>query len=129
MANEAVFPNLGKYFGDGDALGYAYLATSIYTHNRTAALLAKYYSLGAELDEYSDIVEISHERTLGEWLTFAEDQSRRNIAMLQESGIDATACARCTPSRGSRPAATWRSSSKGWSSSGRPTPTPACCAV
>jgi hypothetical protein len=93
VANEVVFPNLATYFGDGDALGYAYLATSIYTHNRTAALLAKYYSLGAELDEYSDVVEISHERTLGEWLTFAEDQSRRNIAMLQESGIDATACA------------------------------------
>ena len=32
-------------------------------------------------------------RVLCEWLTYAEDQSRRNIALLQESGIDATACA------------------------------------
>ncbi len=93
VANEVIVPNMGRYFGDGDALGFAYLATSIYTHNRTAALLAKYYSLGAKLDEHSHVVELPHERTLGEWLTFAEDQSRRNIAMLQESGIDATACA------------------------------------
>ncbi len=93
IADEAVMPNLAKFFGDGEALGYAYLATSIYTHTRAAGLLAKHYSLGAELDEYSQVVSLAHERTLGEWLTYAEDQTRRNIAMLQESGVDATACA------------------------------------
>jgi hypothetical protein len=28
-----------------------------------------------------------------QWLAYAEDQSRRNIALLQDSGVDATACA------------------------------------
>ena len=88
-----VFPRLRDYFGEGDALGYAYLSTSIYVHTRTAGLLAKHYSLGAELNDFGAVVKMSKERTLGEWLTFAEDQSRRNISLLQERGIAATPCA------------------------------------
>ena len=38
-------------------------------------------------------VGVSRERTLAEWLTFAEDQTRRNIALLQEHGVDASPCA------------------------------------
>ncbi len=87
-----VFPRLGEYFGDGDALGYASLATSLYSHTRAAGLLAKYYSLGAELDENAQVVGVPRERTLGEWLSFAEDQSRRNIAALQSIGIDGAHC-------------------------------------
>lgn len=93
VGSEGVFPNLSKYFGDGEAMLYADLAASVYRHTRTAGLLAKHYSLAADLDEYAEVVSIPHERVLGQWLTYAEDQSRRNIGMLQDSGVDATACA------------------------------------
>lgn len=92
-ANEYAFARLGEHFGDGDAAGYAYLAASIYTHVRTAGLLAKYYSLGANIDDESRVIAVSKERTLGDWLTFADDQCRRNIGALQRGGVDATACA------------------------------------
>lgn len=92
-SEQYVFPELSTYFGEGDALGYAFLATSLYTHTRAAGLLAKYYSLDAELNEAGYVVGLKRERTLAEWLTFAEDQTRRNIALLQENGVDASPCA------------------------------------
>jgi len=92
-AEKFVFPELQRYFGEGDALGYAYLSTSLYTHTRAAGLLAKYYSLGAEMNDSGFVVGLSRERTLAEWLTFAEDQTRRNIALLQQQGVDASPCA------------------------------------
>ena len=91
-AREFVFPQLSQYFGEGDALGYAYLATSLYTHTRAAGLLAKYYSLQAELED-GYVVGLSREKTLAEWLTFADGQARRDIALLQENGVDASPCA------------------------------------
>ncbi len=92
-AEEFVFPNLSEFFGDGDALGYAYLATSMYTHTRSAGLLTKYYSLDAELNDGGYVVGLSRQRTLAEWLTFADDQTRRDIALLQDHDIDASATA------------------------------------
>jgi hypothetical protein len=62
----------------------------MYTHTRAAGLLAKYYSHGAELDDNAQVTKLSRERTLAEWLTYAEDQSRRDIASLQAAGVDAT---------------------------------------
>jgi uncharacterized protein len=89
-AEEHVFPNLSEFFGDGDALGYAYLSTSMYTHTRAAGLLAKYYSLDAQLNDAGYVVSLNRQRTLAEWLTFADDQTRRNIALLQDHGVDAS---------------------------------------
>jgi len=90
---ENVYPNLQTYFEDGDAYGYALLASSMYTHTRAAGLIAKYYALNVELDDSGTVVKMSGERTLAQWLTFAEDQSRRQIGLLQSHGIDATPCA------------------------------------
>ena len=92
-AEQYVFPELSRYFGDGDALGYAYLSTSLYTHIRAAGLLAKYYSLDAELNDSGYVVGVGRKRTLAEWLTFSEDQARRSIALLQDNGVDASPCA------------------------------------
>jgi hypothetical protein len=92
-AEQYVFPELSHYFGDGDALGYAYLATSLYTHIRAAGLLAKYYSLDAELNDSGYVIGVGRQRTLAEWLTFSEDQARRSIALLQDNGVDASPCA------------------------------------
>jgi uncharacterized protein len=93
VAQEKIFPKLSEYLGEGtDAVGYAYFSSNLYIHTRAAGLLAKYYSLGAVLDDNNNVVSITKERTLGEWLTFAEDNSRRNLARLKSAGIDATPC-------------------------------------
>jgi hypothetical protein len=89
-AEHLVFPELGNYFGDSDAWGYAFLATSMYTHTRAAGLLAKYVSLDAELNDDGFVIGLKRERLLADWLTYSEDQTRRNIALLQESGVDAS---------------------------------------
>ncbi len=91
-ASESIFPRLHDYFGEGDAYTYAYLSTSLYVHTRAASLLAKYYSLGAELDDEANIVAIAREGVLADWLQFAADQTRRDIATLNSQGIDATPC-------------------------------------
>ena len=87
-----VQPQLSKYFGKGPALGYAYLATSLYLHRNAAGMVAKYYSLSAKLEDFK-IVGVRSEGTLNDWLRFTEDQSRRNIAALKARGIDPTSCA------------------------------------
>jgi hypothetical protein len=91
-ANEKVIPRLAEYFGEGDAVGYAYLGASIFVHTRAAGLLAKYYSLDAEVDDYGTVTKISRESLLRQWLTFAEDQTQRDIASLQAVGINGIAC-------------------------------------
>jgi hypothetical protein len=93
IAQSEILPNLETILGEGDAANYAYLAMNIYTHTRTAGLLAKYYALGAEVNEFGAVTRIGRERTLSEMLTYADDQSRRNIALLQDAGVSATVCA------------------------------------
>jgi uncharacterized protein len=92
VAVENVFPKLNEYFGDGPAFGYGSFSTNLYLQTRSAGLLAKYYSLEVVVDEDTGAVSMSKERTLGEWLTFAEDNSRRNIARLKSAGIESAPC-------------------------------------
>jgi uncharacterized protein len=72
---------------------YALLAASLSLHSRTAMLLGKYYSLGVEHDDDYNIVRVTNEAALTDWLEESEDQARRSIGMLVESGVDATTCA------------------------------------
>lgn len=92
IAHDKMVPRLEAYFGEGEAVGYAYLGASMFIHNRAAGLLAKYYSLDAEVDEDGVIAKVGRERMLRAWLTFAEDQTQRNIAGLQQMGINGIAC-------------------------------------
>jgi hypothetical protein len=72
---------------------YALLAASLSLHSRTAMLLGKYYSLGVEHDDDYNIIRVTNEAALTDWLEESEDQARRSIGMLMESGVDATTCA------------------------------------
>ncbi|MCC7085810.1 MAG: hypothetical protein IT427_12480 [Pirellulales bacterium] len=92
IASESVFPQLTQYLGEGEASGYCWLAANLYVHTRAAGLLAKYYSLGLSYDDEGNLSGLTKERTLNDWLAFAEDQSRRNIVRLKSCGIDATPC-------------------------------------
>jgi len=87
-----VIPNLSKYFGEGKQFEYASLAAAVAMHTRTSMLIAKYYSLGVELDANYNLVGLKNERALGDWLDDSKDQARRAIAELDRSKIDPTTC-------------------------------------
>lgn len=82
---------LNDYFGESTARGYAELAMSISMYLQESTLLAKYYSLSAEMDEEMEISGVKSEGTLNDWLEFSEDQTRRNLGALARRGINPTA--------------------------------------
>ncbi|MCA9041320.1 MAG: hypothetical protein KDA65_13285, partial [Planctomycetaceae bacterium] len=92
-AQTDVLPNLEKYFGTGPQFAYATLAGSIYVHLRSSMLIAKYYSLNAELNDEMMIIGVGREQALNEWLNASEEQARRNIMLLSRYGIDTATCA------------------------------------
>ena len=88
-----VFPQLEKHFGDNpQQLRFARLAAAIAFHTRSAMLIAKYYSLGAELDEEFSIVGLNREAAFSDWIDDSQDQARRAIGALVNSKIDHTTC-------------------------------------
>ena len=57
------------------------LGNSVSNYGQSASLVAKYYSLGAQLDENGDVVEIERERALADMLDLADQRAREAIAM------------------------------------------------
>ncbi len=57
------------------------LGNSISNYGQSASLVAKYYSLGAQLDENGDVVEIQRERALADMLDLADQRAREAIAL------------------------------------------------
>lgn len=86
--DKAVLPKLRNYFGEGDALVYANLATGLAVYPRSAAAIGKYYSLSAELDDTRQVVGIGKEQTFHDWLDILQDRTRRSIGFLQARGLD-----------------------------------------
>jgi hypothetical protein len=87
-----IYPQLSRYFGEGPQLAYARLAAGMGFHQRSALLIAKYYSLGLELDEDLNVVGVTNEPGLNDWLDDSEDQARRAIGALVAANIDHTTC-------------------------------------
>ncbi len=57
------------------------LGNSVSNYAQSASLVAKYYSLGAQLDENGDVVSIERERALADMLDLADQRAREAIAM------------------------------------------------
>ncbi len=93
VAHRLVIPQLEEYLGDGPQLGYAKMAGSIYLHAQAALLIAKYYSLDAQLDDDLFVTSVGREQSFNEWLSASDDQARRNIMLLSQHGIDTSTCA------------------------------------
>lgn len=89
---QSIYPRLAQTFGDSEQLKYARLGAAISLNSRAAMLIAKYYSLGAELDDELQIIDVSNEPALNDWLDGSRSQARRAINSLVESGIDFTSC-------------------------------------
>jgi uncharacterized protein len=82
---------LDEYFGDDEeAAAYAKLGGSVSLYARASGLMAKYYSLGAELDEDLNITGISNQKALREALDLAQAQVERSVSVLQSEEVDPT---------------------------------------
>lgn len=92
LAATDVLPKLKTYFGEGPQYRYARLAATSSLHCWTAMLIAKYYSLGIEVDEYYNIIGVRNERVLADWLDDSRDQAARAIGSIVDVGIDPTTC-------------------------------------
>jgi hypothetical protein len=92
LAASDVLPKLNTYYGEGPQYGYARLAATSSLHTWSAMLIAKYYSLGVEADEYYNITGIRSEKVLTEWLDDSRDQASRAIGSLVDAKIDPTTC-------------------------------------
>jgi hypothetical protein len=109
LAASDVLPKLSTYFGDGPQYAYARLAATSSLHAWSAMLIAKYYSLGVEADDFYNITGIRSEKVLTEWLDDSRDQASRAIGSLIDAKIDPTTCiqiysiARLSEGRGELP--------------------------
>lgn len=92
LAANDVLPKLQNYFGQGPQYAFARLAATSSLHTWTAMLIAKYYSLGIETDEFYNITGVRSEKVLADWLDDSRDQASRAIGSLVDAKIDPTTC-------------------------------------
>lgn len=80
---------LDEYLED-DSADYASIGGSVTLYARTAALMAKYYSLQAELDENLDVIGIGNQQALTSALDLGKSQVERAASLLLAQGVDPT---------------------------------------
>lgn len=85
---DAVVPTMERFLGKGQALAYAKLGATVNAYTLAAGLIAKYYSLDAELDEDLEVTGIGRETTLAQMLDQADEQVRRDLGVLHKGGVD-----------------------------------------
>ncbi len=75
---------LDKHFGQGRQRDLAYLAGVLTLHHYACGLVAKYYSLDAELDENMYVKSYRRESALNRWLDRSTDLCREKIRRLKQ---------------------------------------------
>ena len=80
--------DLPDLVGNEKSGAYANLGGATALYARSAALIAKYYSFGAELDDSLSIVGIRHEGALSTALDLAEEQAAGVITVLRKKKTD-----------------------------------------
>jgi uncharacterized protein len=83
-----ILPGLDRYFGGGAATSYAKLGGAMNAYSYSTSLIAKYYSLEADLDENLEVKSIVREKALLNMLDLADEQVRQSIASLRSNGVD-----------------------------------------
>jgi len=74
----------------GIAAAYAKLGGAVSLYARASGLMAKYYSLQAELDDNLNVTGIGNQKALQESLGLAQSQVERSVSVLQDKGVDPT---------------------------------------
>ncbi|RIK87953.1 MAG: hypothetical protein DCC67_01180 [Planctomycetota bacterium] len=87
-----VTASLSRWFPPGVQHDYASLAAGLFAYCRSAMLVAKYYSLDAELGDQLEVVGLRRERTFADWLAGSADEAERNIHRLRDGGLEAAVC-------------------------------------
>ncbi len=81
VASERGVQSLSAGIGDPAHAYRLKLGASVSNYALTSSLVAKHYSLGAQLDENGNIVSITRERALADMLDLADQRARELIAM------------------------------------------------
>ena len=81
VASERGVQSLSAGLGDPVQGNQLKLGASVSNYALTSSLVAKHYSLGAQLDENGNIVNISRERALADMLDLADQRARELIAL------------------------------------------------
>ncbi|MDX9954750.1 MAG: S16 family serine protease [Anaerolineae bacterium] len=81
QASEVGVQSLSMTLKDPAQVTPLVLGNSISAYAESAALVAKHYSLGAELDEYGTVVAIAKERALADMLELADLRAREMISL------------------------------------------------
>lgn len=85
-----VMGGLEKYFGTAAASDYAELGGAISLYNRTAGLIAKYYSLGDINPKTLDVVGISNDSAFSAAIDLAQSQLAAGVQLLQSKQVNPT---------------------------------------
>jgi len=86
--SETIGDSIDEFVKDKTAAAYANLGGATVLYARSATLLAKYYSLGAETDENGDVVAVNHEQALANSLDIGEAQAAAAITVLVDRKSD-----------------------------------------
>lgn len=87
-----VLPRLQIYLGDGPQQQYVRLASAMWLHAITAALVAKHYSVGVEMGDNFDIQRVLREQVLEDWILESRLRTESSIHELTSRNIDASTC-------------------------------------
>lgn len=80
-------PTMKDRVGSGISADYATLGAALVSYNYSSRLVAKYYSLGAKV-ENGEVVSFERDRALIRMLDFAEKRNRELIALAKNTGND-----------------------------------------
>jgi uncharacterized protein len=85
-----VMGGLENYFGSAASSDYAELGASVSLYNRTAGLIAKYYSLGEIDPDTLDVTGISNDSAFSAAIDLAQSQLAGGVGLLQSKQVNPT---------------------------------------
>lgn len=79
---------IDEYLGESSISALAKLGGAVSLYARSSQLIAKYYSLEAELDDELNVTGVRNEKALVGSLELARDQVERNVALLRSRKVE-----------------------------------------
>lgn len=86
-----VLSSFEDYFGDPETAAYAELGGALNLYTLSSSLLSQFYSLGVELDENNNVVDVENDLALLSALNLGEDQLGGAINTLRSENIEPVA--------------------------------------
>jgi hypothetical protein len=93
QTGDSIISSLPPYFGNGATTDYAELGGAVSLYERTASLIAKYYSLGQINPKTLALTGIANDAAFNSAISLAQTQLASNIGLLRSKGVDPTLAA------------------------------------